>query len=822
MEKHSLMRNYKFARCATNVALVGAIMATPLVTTTSAFAAENAPTFTATSAAELACGEPNIALVMDETWSFSDNEQNQKAEGIKSFLREYAKIPNAKVTLYHFGQTSPSFGQVLSVNLSDSGALEKALNFVFTAEQRSQTAGEGLPEVLKTSDNWSGTNWAAALKTAADLNETFDAVVFATDGSPNKYVDAAGNYVNPGSSTYSEEAFNAAKEQVAKVLGKGTKVIPLFIKTKENSLGGAYTPEREAQTTNAIKEITGKTNPVDGVDYITSDTGSDAVAKAFYNAATATCPTDLKIDKSVDLSEVQPGQEVTYTLTVKNAGEWDEPNASVKDEGITITGTDGKSIKGENVTISNPSIGTAKGTDWTIGALKAGESATATVKFTVPLEAQELTGATVANSAYVTGSRDPYDGNSRVPNPTVDGDTDNWDNATSKITPAATNVKVNKELATPIENVKPGDTIEYKVQIKNDSKVTEPNFIFNEFPNAKYFDGAATIDNQGRGTVEGNTWKVGAVKAGETISFSVKLKLKDTVSIEDLKAGIENAVTVTGDYDPKKPTPKDPSNPAPPTKCEINPTVDADTDGCDIVTTPINEDVRIAKTETSGELKAGERATFEFKVTNKGSDTARDVYVSEGELKGLDASTLTWGEKPSMGKLVTGAELVKAGVAKAGSVDEAKTYWLIGDLKVDEVVTAQVSAQVSENAEEVENTATVNSRWDKHDPSKPKQPNNTPDEDTDNWDNAVKKVTPKPTPTPSTPAPEPTASVVPTPEVTQPPAPTQKPSNPVATVISGVSSNPVTGWILGGIALAAAAVLTVLGLRKRGTTEDTE
>ena len=61
------------------------------------------------------------------------------------------------------------------------------------------------------------------------------------------------------------------------------------------------------------------------------------------------------------------------------------------------------------------------------------------------------------------------DGNSRVPNPTVDGDTDNWDNATSKITPAATNVKVNKELATPIENVKPGDTIEYKVQIKNDS-----------------------------------------------------------------------------------------------------------------------------------------------------------------------------------------------------------------------------------------------------------------------------------------------------------------------------------------------------------------
>ena len=414
------------------------------------------------------------------------------------------------------------------------------------------------------------------------------------------------------------------------------------------------------------------------------------------------------------------------------------------------------------------------------------------------------------------------DGNSRVPNPTVDGDTDNWDNATSKITPAATNVKVNKELATPIENVKPGDTIEYKVQIKNDSKVTEPNFIFNEFPNAKYFDGAATIDNQGRGTVEGNTWKVGAVKAGETISFSVKLKLKDTVSIEDLKAGIENAVTVTGDYDPKKPTPKDPSNPTPPTKCEINPTVDADTDGCDIVTTPINEDVRIAKTETSGELKAGERATFEFKVTNKGSDTARDVYVSEGELKGLDASTLTWGEKPSTGKLVTGAELVKAGVAKAGSVDEAKTYWLIGDLKVDEVVTAQVSAQVSENAEEVENTATVNSRWDKHDPSKPKQPNNTPDEDTDNWDNAVKKVTPKPTPTPSTPAPEPTASVVPTPEVTQPPAPTQKPSNPVATVISGVSSNPVTGWILGGIALAAAAVLTVLGLRKRSTTEDTE
>lgn len=799
----------------TSLSLTAAIVAAPLTLTTSATAVENTPNAAAVS--QLSCGEPNIVLAMDETWSFGDNEQNQKAEGIKAFLKEYAKIPNAKVTMYHFGQMSPAFNQILTVNLSDEGALQKALDFVLNSEQRAATAHQDLPNALKGwTDNWSGTNWAAALKTAADQTGPFDAVVLATDGSPNKYVDANGNYVNGGSNTFSQQAFDSAKEQVARITGSGTKVIPLFIKTKENSLGGAYTPEREVQTTNAIKEITGKTNPMEGVDYITSATDSDAVAKAFYNAATATCPTDLKIEKHVDLTQVQPGQEITYTMTVKNAGDWDEPAASVKDEGLVITDENGKTITGENLTISNPTKGTASGTDWTIGELKAGEEATATVKFMVPAEAQELVNGTITNSAYITGVRDPYDGNSRVPNDTLDADTDNWDNATSAFSPLATNVKVHKELATDVANIKPGDTIEYNVQIMNDSSTAEPNFIFNEFPNTKYFEPEATIKNNGRGTVTGNTWMVGNVNAGETITFTVQLKVKETINIDELKAGIENAVTVTGSYDPKKPNPKDPGNPTPPTQCEPNPTVAADTDGCDVVVTPINEDVRIAKTDTTAELKAGERATFNFDVVNKGTHTAHDVYVSEGELKGLDASTLQWGEKPSAGKLVTGAELVKLGAAKADAVEADKKYWYIGDLKADETVTATVSAVVADDADEVENTATVNSRWDKYDPSKPKQPNNTAEEDTDNWDNATKKVT-KPTP-PVTPEPTPTPTVVPTPHASLPPAPETK--NPVATVISGISTTPWAGLIIGAIALAGAAVLGFFGMKKRKTDSE--
>ncbi len=107
----------------TSLSLTAAIVAAPLTLTTSATAVENTPNAAAVS--QLSCGEPNIVLAMDETWSFGDNEQNQKAEGIKAFLKEYAKIPNAKVTMYHFGQMSPAFNQILTVNLSDEGLCRK-------------------------------------------------------------------------------------------------------------------------------------------------------------------------------------------------------------------------------------------------------------------------------------------------------------------------------------------------------------------------------------------------------------------------------------------------------------------------------------------------------------------------------------------------------------------------------------------------------------------------------------------------------------------------------------------------------------------------
>lgn len=145
--------------------------------------------------------------------------------------------------------------------------------------------------------------------------------------------------------------------------------------------------------------------------------------------------------------------------------------------------------------------------------------------------------------------------------------------------------QVNKELTTPASEVKPGATLRWKAQAKNASGADMEKAVISEFPDNVQFDVASVkfLNTNGRGVVNGNVWEIGELKAGETVEFEVEVTLKNDLDMSRVASeGILNTIVLTNN-----PTPTDPTPTTPPEKCQVNATVDEDTDGCDMTVTKV-------------------------------------------------------------------------------------------------------------------------------------------------------------------------------------------------------------------------------------------
>lgn len=145
--------------------------------------------------------------------------------------------------------------------------------------------------------------------------------------------------------------------------------------------------------------------------------------------------------------------------------------------------------------------------------------------------------------------------------------------------------QVNKELTTPASEVKPGATLRWKAQAKNSSGADMEKAVISEFPDNAQFDVASVkfLNTNGRGVVNGNVWEIGELKAGETVEFEVEVTLKNDLDMSRVASeGILNTIVLTNN-----PTPEDPTPTTPPKECQVNATVDEDTDGCDMTVTKV-------------------------------------------------------------------------------------------------------------------------------------------------------------------------------------------------------------------------------------------
>lgn len=193
--------------------------------------------------------------------------------------------------------------------------------------------------------------------------------------------------------------------------------------------------------------------------------------------------------------------------------------------------------------------------------------------------------------------------------------------------------QVNKELTTPASEVKPGATLRWKAQAKNSSGTDMEKAVISEFPDNTQFDVASVkfLNTNGRGVVNGNTWEIGELKAGETVEFEVEVTLKNDLDMSRVASeGILNTIVLTNNPSPEDPTPTNP-----PKECQVNTTVDEDTDGCDMTATKVTPPPVTPETpkpnEPSEPSKPEQPKTIE-KVT---AETGSTGYGTAG----LDART---------------------------------------------------------------------------------------------------------------------------------------------------------------------------------------
>lgn len=191
--------------------------------------------------------------------------------------------------------------------------------------------------------------------------------------------------------------------------------------------------------------------------------------------------------------------------------------------------------------------------------------------------------------------------------------------------------QVNKELMTPASEVKPGATLRWKAQVKNASGADMEKAVVSEFPDNAQFDVASVkfLNTNGRGVVNGNVWEIGELKAGETVEFEVEVTLKNDLDMSRVASeGILNTIVLTNN-----PSPEDPTPTTPPKECQVNATVDEDTDGCDMTVTKVTPPPVTPETPKPSEPAKPEQPKSIEKAKAETGDTGYGVT-------GMDATTV--------------------------------------------------------------------------------------------------------------------------------------------------------------------------------------
>ncbi|MBU7036413.1 MAG: DUF11 domain-containing protein [Theionarchaea archaeon] len=334
---------------------------------------------------------------------------------------------------------------------------------------------------------------------------------------------------------------------------------------------------------------------------------------------------DLRLEKTVNNSTPNLGDNVTFTITVYNDGPNDATEVSVED--ILPAGL--------SYISASPSQGSYNNVTgiWTVGLIANGGSAT------LQITAQVTMTGSIKNVAQVYSSAET-DPDSTPNNDDGDQSEDDEDYETITV-PSSADLRIEKTISDSNPDV--GDTITFTITVYNDGPDTATNVTVEDVIPSGYTYAAGTIAGGDSRDDSGDpilTWTINSLANGSNVSLTFQAVVQASGTYKNVAQ-----VTASDQHDPDS-TPD-------------NDDGDQSEDDEDFDTaSPQQADLRIDKTVSDSTPNPGDTITFTITVYNDGPDTATNVTVEDfipsgfvyaaGTIAGGDsrddsgAPTLTW------------------------------------------------------------------------------------------------------------------------------------------------------------------------------------
>lgn len=267
-----------------------------------------------------------------------------------------------------------------------------------------------------------------------------------------------------------------------------------------------YTYTMQAEDATVIENIANVTYSKDGTDYNIPSNPVD-VEKPDDGVVT--------IRKAADKTKAEPGEVVTYTVTVHNGKNHDIENARL---------TDTNNFAGEIVSVDGADY-TFENGEFTINKIPAGGDVV--IHYTYTVEIADVPTQILENIATIhvpgTNPEDPNNpGHGKDPNKPIDPDTEIPSNKVDVEIPGSeteTEIPV-IEITKSVDKAeaKVGDTLNYTVTVANKGKADAENVVVEDF-----FDGNGTLNfvpMDGVADNGDNSYTISTVKAGESVTLN--------------------------------------------------------------------------------------------------------------------------------------------------------------------------------------------------------------------------------------------------------------------------------------------------------------
>ncbi len=421
--------------------------------------------------------ELDLAISLDLSNSVTADQLGDMREAVAELLSALSGYP-VRIAIHNFASYAPA----------TSAASNEAFPLTSLTPAGVTALTNHVNGIARPVSGNGGTNWDAAFAAVSAASESYDALLFVTDGNPTQYRSGTG-VAGPGSSTDVTTITRAVTSANA-LKASGTRIVPI-------GLSDNLTGQGLIDFTDHITQVSG---PTEGSDYFIS--GFTRLAQPLIEVANLNCA-EITLDKVGELSageEPAVGSTVDYSFTVTNTGQ------------VTLT----------DVAVSDPKPGLSAITysNWpgAPGTLAPGESVTATATYT--LTAADVAAGTVHNTATATGqppSGDPVE------------DEDPAD-VTITSSPSIEVVKTGGLAAGATGAA--GDVVTYDFTVTNTGNVTLTNVELDD-------------PMPGLSAITFGTWPgaAGRLAPGQSVTASATYVLTQA----DVNAGgVDNTVTATG------------------------------------------------------------------------------------------------------------------------------------------------------------------------------------------------------------------------------------------------------------------------------------